>query len=331
MKVLVFIEQRAGKIKASAYEALAMAAELSGSGADNQEQNELHAVLIGRDVGDLAAQLQGYGISTLHSVAAEALELYNPLHWTTALQAAVEACQPQLLLGIASPLGRDLLARLAARLDCGLLSDVVQAEVSGAEVQALKPMYAGKCLAKMKLNCAPRGILAVRPNVFAPAQPRGTDAPQVQAVAVELPEVPLVTKEIRKGASEKPDLTEAPTIISGGRAMASAENFKILHECAEVISATVGASRAAVDAGYAPHDMQVGQTGKTVNPNLYIACGISGSVQHMAGMRTSKVIVAVNTDEEAPVFSIASYGIVGDLFEVVPLLTQKFTELLDKS
>ena len=185
-----------------------------------------HAVLIGKDVGELHPQLQGYGIGALHVVAAPTLELYNPLHWTTALHAAVKACQPQLLLGIASPLGRDLLARLAARLDCGLLSDVVQAEVSGDAVQALKPMYAGKCLAQMKLNCAPLGILALRPNVFPPAQQSGTDTPPVQEVAVELPEVALVTKEIRQGASDKPDLTEAPTIISGGRAMASADNFK---------------------------------------------------------------------------------------------------------
>ena len=322
MKVLVFIEQRDGKIKASAYEALAKGKEFGG---------ELHAVLLGKGVSGLADQLQGYGIGELHVVDAPALELYNPLHWTTALQAAVKDCNPQLLLGIASPLGRDLMARLAARLDCGILSDAVQADVSGDEVQALKPMYAGKCLAKMKLSCAPLGILALRPNIFPPAKASGSDAPQVKEVNAELPDVPLVTKEIRKGASEKPDLTEAPTVISGGRAMGNAENFKVLHECAEVISATVGASRAAVDSGYATHDMQVGQTGKTVNPNLYIACGISGSVQHMAGMRTSKVIVAVNTDEEAPVFTISSYGIVGDLFEVVPLMTKKFKELLDKS
>ena len=322
MKVLVFIEQRDGKIKASAHEALAKGKELG---------SEMHAVLIGKGVSGLAEQLKGYGIGELHVVDAEALALYNPMHWTTALQAAVKACNPQLLLGIASPLGRDVLARLAARLDCGLLSDAVQAEASGEEVQALKPMYAGKCLAQMKLSCAPMGILALRPNVFPPAQQSGSDAPQVKEVAVELPDVPLVIKEIRKGASEKPDLTEAPTVISGGRAMGNAENFKVLHECAEVISATVGASRAAVDSGYATHEMQVGQTGKTVNPNLYIACGISGSVQHMAGMRTSKVIVAVNTDDEAPVFTIATYGIVGDLFEVVPLMTKKFKELLDKS
>ena len=144
---------------------------------------------------------------------------------------------------------------------------------------------------------------------------------------MELTASKLTTKEIRKGASEKADLTEAATIISGGRAMGSADAFSILHECAETIGATVGASRAAVDSGYAAHDMQVGQTGKTVNPNLYIACGISGSIQHMAGMRTSKVIVAVNTDPDAPIFTIADYGIVADLFEAVPILTKKLQEL----
>ena len=138
----------------------------------------------------------------------------------------------------------------------------------------------------------------------------------------------LRSSTLRKGASDKADLTEASIIISGGRAMANAENFKILDDCAEVVGATVGASRAAVDSGYAAHDMQVGQTGKTVNPNLYIACGISGSIQHMAGMRTSKVIVAVNTDPEAPIFKIADYGIVADLFEAVPIMKDQFKELM---
>lgn len=319
MKVLVFIEQRGGKIKSSSYEALATGCNLAGGG--------VTAVLLGKDVSALTTQLEGYGVNETIVIDNAALELYNPFAYTFALQQAVTACSPQLVLGIASPLGRDVFARLAARLDRGLITDAVQVEVRGEEIQALKPMYAGKCLAEMKLKKADLALLTLRPNVFPPAEKKDA-AMQINNLEVAIPDSPLITKEIRKGLSEKPDLTEAPIIISGGRAMARAENFKILHECADVISATVGASRAAVDSGYAPHDMQVGQTGKTVNPGLYIACGISGSVQHMAGMRTSKVIVAINTDAEAPIFSIATYGIIGDLFEVVPQLTTKFKELL---
>jgi electron transfer flavoprotein alpha subunit len=161
-----------------------------------------------------------------------------------------------------------------------------------------------------------------------PAQKSGAGSAAASALQVAASGARSKTTEVRKGKSEKADLTEATLIISGGRAMGNSDNFKILNECADVIGATVGASRAAVDSGYATHDMQVGQTGKTVNPNLYIACGISGSIQHMAGMRTSKVIVAVNTDKDAPIFTIANYGIVGDLFQVVPEMTKKLRELV---
>ena len=221
-------------------------------------------------------------------------------------------------------MGRDLFARLAAKMDCGYISDAVEVGCEESSVCAIKPMYAGKCLAKIKMQTF--GMVSIRPNVF-PAATKGSSSDPVSRIAPDLPDTSLVNEEIRKGASEKPDLTEATHIISGGRAMANADNFKILHTCADTINATVGASRAAVDAGYAPHDMQVGQTGKTVNPNLYIACGISGSVQHMAGMRTSKTIVAINTDEDAPIFSVANYGIVGDLFEIVPKLAEAFKKL----
>jgi electron transfer flavoprotein alpha subunit len=189
-------------------------------------------------------------------------------------------------------------------------------------------MYAGKCLAKVASQ-TPLTFVTIRPNVIPASEhqvPCALEAftPAFDREAVERCQI----AEVQKGKSEKPDLTEANIIISGGRALGNAENFKILHECADVVGATVGASRAAVDSGYAPHDMQVGQTGKTVNPNLYIACGISGSIQHLAGMRTSKVIVAINTDPDAPIFQKADYGIVADLFQAVPILQKEFKALL---
>jgi electron transfer flavoprotein alpha subunit len=320
MKVLVFIDQRDGKLKSSAFEALTVGAKLAGSPAD------CAAVIVGQGVESLAGQLAGYGCDTVYAADDAAFKLYNPIGYTAAVEAAVKAHGAKVVIGTASPMGRDVFPRLAARLDAGLLTDVTALEASGDKLTGVKPMYAGKCLAKVQATGAVQ-IASVRPNVF-PANKTGAGAAKAQKLAVTVPDGRIKTLEIRKGTSEKADLTEAAVIISGGRALASADNFKILNECADVIGATVGASRAAVDSGYARHDMQVGQTGKTVNPNLYIACGISGSIQHMAGMRTSKVIVAVNTDPEAPIFKVATYGIVGDLFKVVPLMTEKFKALL---
>lgn len=321
MKVLVFIEQRDGKIKSSAHEALTVAAKLAGS------SSNLAAVLIGKGVTDAAGQLAGWGADTIYVCDSPDHALYNVQAYANGVEAAIKAFSPELVLGVASPMGRDLFPRLTARLDGGILTDLVALEAHGSSITGVKPMYAGKCLVDVAIEGAKIAFATIRQNVF-PAQKPGTGAAKATAVTAAPSDGKIKTIEIRKGKSAKPDLTEASLIISGGRAMANADNFKILAECADVIGATVGASRAAVDSGYASHDMQVGQTGKTVNPNLYIACGISGSIQHMAGMRTSKVIVAVNTDKDAPIFSVASYGIVADLFQVVPLLTQRFKDLL---
>lgn len=322
MKVLVFIEQRDGKIKSSAFEALTIGAKLAGNPAD------CAAVLVGSGVEALAAQLKGFGCDTVHVVDGADFKNYNPANYCAAVEDAVKAHGAKAVIGAASPMGRDIFPRLTARFDGGILTDLVDISLNGDNIQGVKPMYAGKCLAKVSMQNAAVQFATIRPNVFK-AENTGAGAAAVAKLATAaVANSRIKTVELRKGKSEKPDLTEAQYIISGGRALANAENFKILHECADVIGATVGASRAAVDSGYAAHDMQVGQTGKTVNPNLYIACGISGSIQHMAGMRTSKVIVAINTDPEAPIFKVATYGIVADLFKAVPELTAKFKALL---
>jgi len=322
MKVLVFIEQRDGKIKSSAFEALAVGAKLAGSTAD------LAAVLVGSGISGSTGDLSGYGADTVYTVDGADFAHYNALTYTAAVDAAVKAHGAQVVVGTASPMGRDIFPRLAARLDAGLITDAITVEANGGALVATKPMYAGKCLAEIALQNSAVQLVTIRPNVFA-ANKSGQGAAAGKALSVAAPTgVKFKTVEIRKGKSQKADLTEAGIIISGGRAMGSADAFKVLNECADVIGATVGASRAAVDSGYASHDMQVGQTGKTVNPNLYIACGISGSIQHMAGMRTAKVIVAINTDKDAPIFSIANYGIVADLFQVVPEMTKEFKKLL---
>ncbi len=321
MKVLVFVEQRDGKIKSSAFEALTVASKIAGSA------SSVAAILVGSGVTGQASQLAGWGADTIYLADASENALYNIQNYTNGVEAAIKAFSPELVLGIASPMGRDIFPRLAARMNGAILTDVVSLEGHGSGVSGVKPMYAGKCLADVSTEGAKISFVTIRQNVF-PAQKSGSGSANPSPVTAAAGDGKIKTIEIRKGRSAKPDLTEASLIISGGRAMANADNFKILHECADVIGATVGASRAAVDSGYATHDMQVGQTGKTVNPNLYIACGISGSIQHMAGMRTSKVIVAVNTDKDAPIFGVASYGIVGDLFQVVPLLTSRFKELL---
>jgi electron transfer flavoprotein alpha subunit len=322
MKTLVFIEQRDGKLKSTAFEALTVGAQLAGNIGD------IAAVLVGKGIQSLASQLAGYGCDKVFVVEGDNFEKYNSLAYRSAVEAAAKKWDAKVVVGVATPMGRDIFPRLAARLDGGLMTDVIELSATPAGLTATKPMYAGKCLATLTAEGDGAKLATIRPNVFK-AVKSGTGSAAVEALNVQVADASaLTTVEVRKGKSEKPDLTEAKRIISGGRAMASADNFKILHSCAEVLHATVGASRAAVDSGYAPHDMQVGQTGKVVNPDIYIACGISGSIQHMAGMRTAKTIIAINTDPEAPIFSIADYGIVGDLFEAVPLLTEELKKVI---
>ena len=242
----------------------------------------------------------------------------NPVQKAELMAAAVKEFSLSALLGLSSAHGRDLLARCACILDAPLALDAIQVDLSDGTV--VKSHFSGKTTARIKLTGG-TVLMGLRPNVIEAVE-NPVSCERIPFTAETGNSDGFNILEVKKGGAGAIDLTEAEIIITGGRPMDSAENFKILHACAEFLPGAVGASRAAVDAGFAPHSMQVGQTGKTVSPKLYIGCGLSGSVQHFAGMKTSRVIVGINTDKDAPIFGKCDYGIVGDLFEVVPALTE---------
>ncbi len=318
--ILVIGELGGGKVKKVTQELASKAAELAG-----KIGGEVQVALIGNAQG--AEELGSFGVKKVFQITSQKLEQYNTEGTVKVLAELVAEQKPSIILGTASPMGRDLLPRLATRLEAGLASDCTNLDIVDGKLVATRPIYSGKAIVDVKFETAIQ-MASTRPNSFVPQVVAAGAKAELVALAKDPGELRALIKEVLKGKSDKPDLTEASIIVSGGRAMKAAENFKILLELADVIGATVGASRAAVDSGYAPHDMQVGQTGKVVNPNLYIACGISGAIQHLAGMRTSKVIVAINKDPEAPLFTKADYGIVGDLFQIVPLLTQEFKKVM---
>lgn len=321
--ILVFAEQADGKVKKSAFELLTKANELASATGGN-----VIAVIVGNNLNGASEDVAKYGAKKVILAENANLEKYNTIGYTKALATVIEEFKPSVVLASASPIGKDILPRLSAKIKAGLASDVVDLRIEGGKLIAKKPVYSGKALADVTFNSDIQ-MATVRANSFSVGAPQeGAQAETIKKdIDIGEPINPLVELVHGEGES-KADLTEAEIIVSGGRAMGNSDNFKILHELADVIGATVGASRAAVDSGYATHDMQVGQTGKVVNPKLYIANGISGAIQHLAGMRTSKVIVAVNKDPEAPIFSKADYGIVGDLFTIVPLLTEEFKKAL---
>lgn len=324
--VLIFAEHQDGKLKKTSLELASKAAELAGKIGGQAE-----AVLIGNGVDALANELAPYGIKKVTILQSPKLDKYNTIGYVNVLAALVKELNPDILLATASPAGKDFFPRLAARLDTGLAADAVDLKIdSDGKLLATHPIYSGKALVDIKIPNSKPQMALIRPNSFGVAAPQAGASAEVLKKDVDPGDMKSEMKELVKAASDKADLTEAEIIVSGGRAMKEAANFKILQDLADVLGATVGASRAAVDSGYAPHDMQVGQTGKVVNPKLYLAFGISGAIQHLAGMRTSKVIVAVNKDPEAPIFQKADYGIVGDLFEIVPLLTTEFKRVISE-
>lgn len=317
-KVFVIAEHRDGRLKKSTFELL---------GASAAAGNETHAILLGEGVEGLAKELGQYGAQKVHLVQNGALKLYTNEAYTNAVAQILKAHNPDVVLASHTPTGRDFMPRVAARMNVGLASDCTQLAFEGGNIKVRRPIYSGKATAEVEfVGTGPR-MATIRPNALGMPKADAAKSAEVINENVDLSGLKTRVVEVVSGASGRPDVTEASTVVSGGRSVKSAENFKMIEELADVLGGAVGASRAAVDAGYRPHRDQVGQTGKVVSPTLYIACGISGAIQHLAGMRTSKVIVAINTDAEAPIFQVADYGIVGDIFTVVPALKDEFKKV----
>ncbi len=252
---------------------------------------------------------------------------YDAAGCVAAVAAAIEKTQPSAVLFAASALGRDLAPRVAARCGVGLASDCTALTVDGGALVATRPVFAGKAIQKVGFARTP-AMATLRPKVFAPGSGGGPATVEPLEFAYDAAaSARAVVMEVAESSGGKVDLTESEIIVSGGRGLKGPENFPLVEQLADALGATVGTSRAVVDAGWRPHSDQVGQTGKTVSPKLYVAVGISGAIQHLAGMSSSRCIVAINKDPEAPIFKVADYGIVGDLFEVVPALTEAVKKL----
>ena len=321
MSILVFIEQREGRLRSVSNEALGEAHRLRAS--------------FGGDVVGVCPCVSDPGCGALGDLGADRVlvatnpgfGLYDAAGYASAALEAVERVKPAVILFPASAMGKDLAPRVAARLEVGLASDCIALAVEGGKLVASRPVYAGKALQRVGFPHAP-AIATLRPKVFA-AVPGAAKAGAVETVPSAHDVSASGARVVRTAAvsSGKVDLTESEIIVSGGRGMKGPEHFKLIEDLAEAFGATVGASRAVVDAGWRPHSEQVGQTGKTVSPKLYVAVGISGAIQHLAGMSSSRCIVAINKDAEAPIFKVADYGVVGDLFEIVPALTEAVKKL----
>ncbi|NMB82867.1 MAG: electron transfer flavoprotein subunit alpha/FixB family protein [Ignavibacteria bacterium] len=317
-KILVFIEQRNSQIKKASFEAAKTAHDLS-----SKLSLEAEAVVIGNDINNLES-IGNYGINKVKHFKNPDLLSYSPSAYTKILNEYAEESGASIIIVPNTSLGKDLAPRVSAKLDAGLAMDCIALDVQSKEIIATRPIYAGKVLLDVKLS-SPVKIFTLRPNIF-PATVVGDSKAEVSITNVDNPDLSTKVIEIKKSEG-KLDVAEAEIIVSGGRGMKGPEHFKLIDDLAEILGAAVGSSRAVVDAGWRPHSEQVGQTGKTVSPTLYIALGISGAIQHLAGMRSSKFIVAINKDKDAPIFQIADYGIVGDVFEIVPAMIEEIKKI----
>ena len=321
--IFAFVETRGTDIRKVGLEAVTAARML----ADKSGGGEVHALVMGPPgIAAKAAQLGQHGADVVIAVEHAGLANYSPEAATATIAERIKSGGYRAAIFSTSAQGRDIAPRVAARLGVSVVTDVLSFELEGDTIVVRHPINIGKVIATLAMSGSP-AVIAMRPNVIAPAQnPKAGRAESAQPAA-DPASARVKVVETRQGGGGKLDLAEAPVVVAGGRGLKAAENFKLVEDLASAFgNAAVGATRAVTDDGWRPHSDQIGQTGRLVSPELYIAVGISGAVQHLAGMRTSKTIVAINKDKDAPIFKVADYGIVGDVFDVVPALTEAIRE-----
>ncbi|MEO8512841.1 MAG: electron transfer flavoprotein subunit alpha/FixB family protein [Ignavibacteria bacterium] len=321
-KILAFVESRDNKLKNSGFETASTAVKIAG-----ELGIEAEVLLIGSNVSSIASELNAYGVKKVLFAEDPKLEKYSTTAYSKILAETAKQINADIIILSATSMGKDMSPVVSAKLEAGLVSDCIEIKAGDGNITATRPVYAGKAFIDVKVNSAIK-IFTLRPNVFKPVKSDGvTSETEKLNIALNDSDFSVQVKEVVI-SDEKLDVTEANVVVSGGRGLKGPENFHLVEELAKVLGGAAGASRAIVDAGWRPHSDQVGQTGKTVAPSLYIAVGISGAIQHLAGMSSSKCIVAINKDKDAPIFQVADYGIVGDAIEILPVLTEELKKVL---
>ncbi|MEH7384216.1 electron transfer flavoprotein subunit alpha/FixB family protein [Bacillus sp. JJ1521] len=320
-KVLVVAEVKDVELRNVSFEAIAAGKVVADGG-------EVVGVILGENVDHLANSLLQYGADRVIVVNHADLKSYTTDAYQQALLQVINAENPKGIILGHTAIGKDMSPRIAMRLSTGLISDVIALEKDGEDIVFTRPIYSGKAFEKKQVKGEIK-IATIRPNNITPLEKDESKTGEVSHIAVDIKDLRTIVRDVVRKATGGVDLSEAKVVIAGGRGVKGREGFKPLQELANVLGGAVGASRGACDAEYCDYSLQIGQTGKVVTPDLYIACGISGAIQHLAGMSNSKVIVAINKDPEAPIFEVADYGIVGDLFEIVPLLTEELKQIMN--
>ena len=324
--ILVYLEIRDGKIKKSSLEALSEAKRRS-----DEMSMDVAAAIAGHNIEALAGEAFRYGASKVFVLENTLLNHYSPSGFAFVLKSLIDEVSPTIILFSATAMGKDLAPRLAASLGVSLATDCIKLTANGGKLEVVRPIFAGKAFAVFSFKSSPQ-MASLRPNVFPLIEPLDTQGETIKKdVVLGEDNVKDPVVELLKAEGTALDVTEAEIVVSGGRGMKGPENFDLLRDLTSILPhSAVGASRSAVDADWIDHQHQVGQTGKTVSPNIYLAFGVSGAIQHLAGMSSSKVIVAVNKDPEAPIFKVADFGVIGDLFQVIPPLKEELKKLLSE-